>query len=347
MAGPITGILGMNIGDGAGGKVALSIETRILRILSDAKLSYYAATIANPSEIKSGTVWYRVPEILKTNDYGDGTNEPDTPQVGDVAVEINKRLSVKWEYETFDVERMLDSDAVIAMISSSQAIAIENTLNSEFLTFLKNAFDRESTQDNPNPFKDQTITLNTLADADLVNKLTADNLKTMGEMCFIDYAKVEGVFNKIAKTFNNTIAGIPKADIISFVALEIDTNLRTAFRYQSYPLAEWQISKTLAGKQIGNWKYWTDNQLLNKIAANQSYSHKAYDFSNYAGFILHNEAVAFPINYRNTTFVIDPQTANPRFITKIQFGVGFLRPTLVYAILPPAAANAKTKQVNA
>lgn len=339
MAGPITGILGMNIGDGAGGKVALSIETRILRILSDAKLSYYAATIANPSEVKSGTVWYRKPEILKTNDYGDGTNPADIPQVGDVAINIDKRLSIKWEYETFDVERMLDSDSLIAMIASSQAIAIENTLNAEFLTFLKNAFETGGVLENSN----QKITLSTLADANLPNTLTPANINDVSQLAYIDYVKVEALFNKIAKLFNNTVAGIPKSEVISFVAMEVDTNIKIAFRNQPNQLGNWQISKTLAGHQIGNWRYWTDNQLLNKIDANQSFSHKAYDLSDYAGFVLHNEAVGFPINYRNTTYVIDPQTANPRFITKIQYGVGFIRPNLVYAILPPG----KNRKVNA
>lgn len=331
MGNPITGILGMTVGDGAGDKIALSVNTRILQILSDTKLSYFAASVANPAEVKAGSVFYRTPDLVQTGDYEDGTTPADVMQAGGFSIDVNRRLTVKWEYETFDIERITDGDTLVAMISTGQAISIENSLNAEFLTGLVKEFETGGSLENSN----QTVVLEALAKR--YTRAELADLKSISDNAFIDSVMIEYAITDISTIFDKKQAGVAKDDIISFVAPLVDNNIRVAFRNQPNELGRWQISKTLSGKFIGNWKYWVDNHLMKKFVENQSFSKKSYDFSKYAGFLLHNEAVAFPMNYKNTVFVIDPVSANPRFITKVQFGFGILRPKLIYALLVPNA----------
>ena len=121
----LTGIQALQMGDGASGKAALSIKTRVLRILADSKLSYMLATMMNANDVKAGTVSYYVPEIIGSNDYGAaGAGAFNAPNSGIVSVNINTRRDVKWEWETFDISRLEEGDYILGMITTGIAMAV-------------------------------------------------------------------------------------------------------------------------------------------------------------------------------------------------------------------------------
>lgn len=325
----LTGIQGMNIGDGTGGKVALSIDKMVLRILSDSILTYAMATIRNPGQVKAGTVSYYRPEIVGAKDYGSGTSAFDNVNVGLVNINIDTRRNVKREYETFDVERLQESDYIIGMVSTGIAMAIQADLNGAFLDFLVKKFD-DNTGDAT--LKTQKIVLNHVCE---------ENPDMTPEEARKDYLKLQYAYNKIFQTFDKNKIGVPKAEILAFVAPNVDTGLTNAFWNQPNAIGEYVVNKTLALKQLGNLKYHVDNMLGINIPAGSSFNNdKDLDFSKNFGFLLHNEAVAMPINVEQIINVLNPDNGNPRFIAKYQYGIGILRPKLIYKIV---SANTKSK----
>lgn len=134
----LEGISGMQMGDGLGGKIALSIQKGLLRILSNSTISYLTATAANPSNAHSGTLTYYVPEGVQTFDYGAaGLATPfQDLETGLISFNMDTRRSIKYEYETFDISRLDEQGAIIAQATTSAAMAILNDMNAHFITFL-------------------------------------------------------------------------------------------------------------------------------------------------------------------------------------------------------------------
>lgn len=318
----LQGISGMNIGDGAGGNIALSIQERVLRILADSQLSYLAATMRNPQSVKAGTATYYVPEIIGANDYGVSGSAFVTPQSGLVSFNLDTRRDVKHEYETFDVERIDQSDYIIGMISIGIAMAIQADLNGQFLTYLKKQFDAGGA----------------LAAQKVVTKYIGTKNATMTkEQAREDYINLQYTIVDLMTTFDKNKLGVNKSEFITILAPLADVNLKNAFWDQPNETGNFVISETLSGKKLGIINYIVDSMLLKNIPAGSSFNNnQAVDMSAYVGFILHNEAIAFPINLYQIINTINPDNGNPRYIAKYQFGIGTLRPKLVYAITKAA-----------
>ena len=327
----LTGIQALQMGDGASGKAALSIKTRVLRILADSKLSYMLATMMNANDVKAGTVSYYVPEIIGSNDYGAaGAGAFNAPNSGIVSVNINTRRDVKWEWETFDISRLEEGDYILGMITTGIAMAVLADLNGQFLQFLANKFDKTSGEE---PMKTNKIPL---------TYLTKENVNETPENMRKDLLSIEYKMNKINQLFDKGKLGVPKAEIMAVVAPVIDTNMKYAFWNQPNSLGNWVISKTLEGHQIGNLKYMVDPMLNNNIPAGSSFNNdQAQDFTKFYGILFHNEAIAMPINVNEVIALRNPDNGNPRFITKYQFGIGVIRPKLVYQIVDAADVRAK------
>lgn len=318
----ITGISALILGDGQGGKAALNIiQNKILRILSDTNLSYMTATLTNPADVRGGTVHYWVPEIIKADQYGTGTNTYDVPQVGTVSIPINTRRDVRYTFETFDISRLQTPDVILGQIASGVALAVQNDLNGHFLRFLANQFATGGDLEQ----KNQRIQLANLG-ATAVGNQTPDDF-------FNDYLTLEYLYAKINMIFDNKTMGIPKAEVMCLFSPFADIALRRAFRNQPNQIGTWQVTKTLQGRYIGNIKYFVDKMLQNNIPADSSFAKDiGFDLTKFIGFVFHNEAVAMPINFHSLNHMLDPQTANPLFLVKYQFGIGLLRPNLLYAL---------------
>lgn len=324
----LTGISGLAAGDGKGGKIALSIQTRVLRLLSDQHLSYTTATIRDLGQLQAGTVSYYVPEVVQTEDYGDGTTPSNNFEAGLVSVNIDKRFTSKYDIETFDITRLSNSTEILNQVAIGLALAIQATLNAEFLNYILTQFKQNGSLANAN----QTLVL------DKISSKGGDNF-TPDDM-YGDWLKMEYLIASINQKYNKQMLGVPKADVLSLLSPFGDIGLMRAFRNQPNQLGSWQIAKTLQGKQIGNVKYLVDTMFQNSIAAGASFSkNKSFDFTKFVGIMLHNEAVAFPVNIKQISQVIDPLSANLRFIAKVQYGAGILRPSLIYALTTQADIN--------
>lgn len=320
----LTGIQGMNMTAGtmteATGKIALSIKTQVLRILADMDLTYLFATVRNPETIKAGTATYYVPEIVSTEDYGDGSTPFNTIGAGLVSLDLNTRRTVKYEYEEFDVSRLNESQYILGMISNGVAMSIQADLNSQFLEFLKKKFDKTT---GDNKMKTQRISL---------KKLGGGEVATTPDEMWQDYLTLEYKMTELSATFDKNKLGIPMSEFFAILSPKCDVGMRVAFRNQPNSIGNWQIKSTLVGSIIGNFRYKVDKMLDKNIGANKSFKKEAFDTTAIWGFLLHTEAVAMPMNLQSIHYLVNPENGNPRFIAKYQFGIGVLRPDLCYII---------------
>ena len=315
----LQGISGLAMGDGSAGKIALSINTQVLEILSNDKLSYLTATITNPAQVQNGTVSYYVPEIIGSGEYGtagEGTTFTE-PAAGLVSINIDKRRQNKYEVETYDISRLNESGYILGVVAAGIARAIQADLNAEYLTFIVSQF---KTGGN---LQTQVLELAKVGTGD--PNLTPEESR-------VDYNRVQLQIAKFQKMFDKRMLGVGVNEIYGVLSVEADIDLRNAFWNQPNTLGNFVIKETLEGVKLGNLNYFVDVMLNNNIAAKSSFSDKELKTTGLVGLIIHREAVGMPINIQQTIQTINPENGNLRFITKYQFGIGILRPKLIYAI---------------
>ena len=318
----LQGISGLAMGDGNTGKIALSINTQVLEILSNDKLSYLTATITNPAQVQNGTVSYYVPEIIGSGDYGtagEGTNFVE-PAAGLVSINIDKRRQNKYEVETFDISRLNESGYILGVVAAGIARAIQADLNAEYLTFIVSQF------------KNGTGTLALAGQILELDNVGKGNPALTPELSRVDYNRIQLQIAKFQKMFDKRMLGVGVNEIYGVLSVEADIDIRNAFWNQPNTLGNFVIKETLEGVKLGNLNYFVDVMLNNHITANSSFSDKELQTTGLVGLIIHREAVGMPINIQQTMQTINPENGNLRFITKYQFGIGILRPKLIYAI---------------
>lgn len=324
----IQGTSGMQMGDGASGKIALDIERRVLGLLYESSFTFRVATVRDKGQLKTGSVSYQLPEILKTTAYGDGTTGFQIPQSGLIEIPINIRRTVKYTYETFDASRLgVWEDSVLGMISSSIALSIENDLNGQFWMFLINQFELTK-----GTLRKQNLTIPALS-IDMSNPV-APSLEDIKAAMFLIQAKAI----ELNKLYNKRTLRVPKEQMMLFFDPMVDIVFRQAFWNQPNSLGERVVAKDLVGREFGaGLTYFTDAMLNNNIPKNTSFA-EDYDINTtgFLGFIIHNEAIAMPFNLNQMTMVTDQENGNPRFIAKYQFGLGLLRNNLIYSITKTA-----------
>ena len=318
----LQGISGLAMGDGNAGKIALSINTQVLEILSNDKLSYLTATITNPAQVQNGTVSYYVPEIIGSGEYGtagEGTNFVE-PAAGLVSINIDKRRQNKYEVETFDISRLNESGYILGVVAAGIARAIQADLNAEYLTFIVSQF------------KNGTGTLALAGQILELDNVGKGNPALTPEQSRVDYNRIQLQIAKFQKMFDKRMLGVGVNEIYGVLSVEADIDIRNAFWNQPNTLGNFVIKETLEGVKLGNLNYFVDVMLNNNITANSSFSDKELQTTGLVGLIIHREAVGMPINIQQTMQTINPENGNLRFITKYQFGIGILRPKLIYAI---------------
>ena len=318
----LQGISGLAMGDGNTGKIALSINTQVLEILSNDKLSYLTATITNPAQVQNGTVSYYVPEIIGSGEYGtagEGTTFTE-PAAGLVSINIDKRRQNKYEVETFDISRLNESGYILGVVAAGIARAIQADLNAEYLTFIVSQF------------KNGTGTLALAGQILELDNVGKGNPALTPELSRVDYNRIQLQIAKFQKMFDKRMLGVGVNEIYGVLSVEADIDLRNAFWNQPNTLGNFVIKETLEGVKLGNLNYFVDVMLNNHITANSSFSDKELQTTGLVGLIIHREAVGMPINIQQTMQTINPENGNLRFITKYQFGIGILRPKLIYAI---------------
>lgn len=315
----LQGISGLAMGDGNAGKIALSINTQVLEILSNDKLSYLTATITNPAQVQNGTVSYYVPEIIGSGEYGtagEGTQFTE-PAAGLVSINIDKRRQNKYEVETFDMSRLNESGYILGVVAAGIARAIQADLNAEYLSFIVSQFKTGG------DLQAQVLELANVGKG---------NPDLTPEQSRVDYNRIQLQIAKFQKMFDKRMLGVGVNEIYGVLSVEADIDIRNAFWNQPNTLGNFVIKETLEGVKLGNLNYFVDIMLNNHIAANTSFSNKELQTTGLVGLIIHREAVGMPINIQQTIQTINPENGNLRFITKYQFGIGILRKKLIYAI---------------
>ena len=215
----LQGISGLAMGDGNAGKIALSINTQVLEILSNDKLSYLTATITNPAQVQNGTVSYYVPEIIGSGDYGtagEGTNFVE-PAAGLVSINIDKRRQNKYEVETFDISRLNESGYILGVVAAGIARAIQADLNAEYLTFIVSQF------------KNGTGTLAQAGQILELAEVGKGNPALTPEQSRVDYNKIQLQIAKFQKMFDKRMLGVGVNEIYGVLSVEADIDIRNAF----------------------------------------------------------------------------------------------------------------------
>lgn len=315
----LQGISGLAMGDGTGGKIALSINTQVLEILSNDKLSYLTATITNPAQVMGGTVSYYVPEIIGSGEYGtagEGVQFTE-PQAGLVSINIDKRRQNKHEVESFDISRLNESGYILGMVAAGIARAIQADLNAEYINFLVAQFKTGG------DLQTQVLEL---------AEVGKGNPALTPEQSRIDYNRIQLKIAQFQKLFDKRMLGIATNEIYGILSVEADIDIRNAFWNQPNTLGNFVIQETLEGVKLGNLNYFVDIMLNNKVDANASFSDKEMNAMGLIGLLIHREAVGMPININQTIQTVNPENGNIRFITKYQFGIGILRPKLIWAM---------------
>ena len=337
----LQGIQGMFMNDGAGGKIALDINRRVLTILNSGRLSFLTCTI-NEAQARAGTIWFDKPEIIQNQRYvdsyntptttaegqtppapaGGGTNYYQTPVSGKIAVNIDKTRAAGYQVETFDLVSLGNPNAILGQIASSLAMAMTKQLNATFLQYLVDFFAGAGSK--------QTTALKVL-DKEAYNT---------PEACRDDLDKLTKRLARFTQIYDKEKAGIDGGQFVTVTSPIVHVNMMNAFWNQqgSLPML------------LGREKYYVfqdiitiqDGMLQNKILKGQSFSKDTdLDTSTLAAFMIHNEAIAMPIVYNGTFNMVNQFNGNPLFLAKYKYGIGLVRPDLIWAFTGTALAPFK------
>lgn len=338
---PITSIGAYQIGDGNGGKTPLSIISgKVLDILSNEDFQWRYATQYNITEAKAGTISYKLPELIKISDYDNATYgkgaASQIPQVANINITLDSRRFARYSYEIFDVERILQSDYMMGQIASGLARSHNADLNGQFWNRVLNVFSTGGALENNNSQKIPLSFLGSGAAAKksaAANNTLSDYIAKAPDQMYSDYLTLEETMMNITTSFSSYQIGSKSEDITTILSPQADIDMRTAFRNQPNLIGTWQISPTLVGTQIGNLKYVKDAMLDQLIPQNQSFNGDyAINTQDIIGIMFHKEAIAMPLNVYSVKYEEDPLTGNPIWISRIQFGLGLVRPWLIYVL---------------
>lgn len=335
---PITSIGAYQIGNGNGGKTPLSIISgKVLDILSNEDFQWRYATQYNLTEAKAGVVHYALPELIKVADYDDATYgktaASQIPQVANINITLDSRGFARYSYEIFDVERILQSDYMIGQIAAGLARSLNAYLDGQFWNRVCNLF---STGGALASATSQMIALTYLGSGKtakqnaIKNNKLSEYIANAPDYMYSDYLTLEETLMGITTSFSAYQIGSRSEDITTILSPQADIDMRTAFRNQPNFIGTWQISPTLVGSQIGNIKYVKDAMLDKVIAKGASFNGDfEINTENIIGIMFHKEAIAMPLNVYEVKYEEDPMTGNPIWISRIQYGMGVVRPWLV------------------
>lgn len=316
----LTGFSGMQMGDGAGGKIALMIKTGILQFLQNTFFAYKTASL-NTATVDAGSVTYKIPELLYTDTYNPAGIDRQVIQANQVTVPINIQRSLAYETETFDVSRLGSWKAIVGMVAAMIGTIIEADLNSHFWLNLKTKFDTQNGE-----LRKQNLVLPQLQKKDVTSE---EGRAAIRDLIWL--------YTQISKKYTKTQLGVNPNDLLLIVCPEAEVTFREAFWNQPNSLGERVVSNSLTMKPLGgNVYYQVDNFLGQNIPKEIFRKDVDTDLQEFLGFVIHKEAIAFPWNIQKARFFDDQKNLNEVFAVKYQFGFGILRPHLIYSITKTA-----------
>lgn len=319
----VTGYSGMQMGDGMGGKISLAVRLGIIRFLENTFFAYKTASFVTPTE-RVGSITYKLPEYVQTEKYNPGGINKQVINAKDITVPINIQRALAYETETFDRSRLDNWEVIVGMVSASVGTIIEADLNSHFWLKLKEQFD---------------LTKGALRKQNLVLPNLQKEGVTQEESKAI-ITKLRWTYTQISKQYTKSQLGVKKSDLLLITCPEADGTFAEAFWGQPNALGTRVVKEGLEMTELGGGvKYQVDNFLGQNIPKGIFRSDEDTDMSQFLGFIIHKEAIAFPWNIQKAKFFDNLDNLNEVFMVKYQFGFGILRPHLIYSITSTAPAT--------
>lgn len=344
----LTGISGMlgGFGDGNGGSIALSLREKVLRFLKSDTLFTYMVSTMKPDSWGAGSVYFRKIQTLQNETYKGSNNSFQEPQSTTVRIDINQAQVVKYSYELFNMDRVKSADELLGQIAATMYESMSQQLNAALLLFLKyhTLGDAAEIKKVYTTLSDsympqaagQFVKLSALGQT--MTSTGSTTTAQFGNNVFLDYMKIRNGVDRLGQLYTKESFGVPTPDFQSVISPIGRNSLSYMGRDQvGGTISNFQIQK-VQGTDIAGFKFFVDKMLDMKLAVGQSFNRDYdVDLKNVFGFLLHNEAVAMPIGRIYAWSDTNPNDGNYLFGLRWMYGIGFLRPQLVCALIKDGA----------
>lgn len=310
----------MDVEDGNGEKITLSMKEATLRNIFDRRRSYMMITTPKGQNlIGGGMIRYRIPLINTSKDYSKTNNVASGTAYEEVYVNIENTRTQGIEINKFDYSMLVNGGELQAETLANVQESVICDKNMYFFNGLKAFF-----EDHP----EKTIYLPELS---TMKVLSQDALRSLQKILQVNIAK-------ISRTMNKKYVGVPSNELFTivdaFAAINANlllTGLNASDRaYMTLVLGI--VGPENGGDfRLGGNLYVIDNFLEQNLPANFSFNETQMDLSNYNGFILHRDSVAFPFGIQDTYAWINQHSHKPEFWVDYCFGFKIVREDLVRA----------------
>lgn len=309
----------MSIKDPAGNASFLDVRFAVLNNLAQGYYSYDMMTAADGEITGVGSVIYRIQHLLKAQNY-EGNIETQNIVIEPIEVKINQKWAIGYEIEDMDLSQIIASPAIQAQAATNLATSIKATKNAQFFLQLKTFFEA-------NPSKTYYFP-ELVSEADL----TTDQYRSMQKKILIKRTKMANIINEKyvnvpADSFFGVIAPVAIANFeMLLTALNISS---AAFDMLKYGIGGMGNGGTVAN--LGGTPFISDPFIGQAVEANKSFNSFAYDMTDYCGFLLHPQSVAYPSKWGKMQILPNPANLNSMVKAKWYTGWGILRPELLCA----------------
>lgn len=342
----IQGIFGGPSQNGA--NIALDVSTQVIQFLRAHQTFSYMFCSMHPAYEMVGSVFYRKIQTAQMYDYKNGLANFQEPQFDMVQVNLDQFHTAKWTVESFNLARIRTADELIGQFVSTIALALQLRLNALFLSELKwhtLATDAEAQQANiqQNTYNypqaiNQFIKVKALGTTDYTDAQMALN-GDFGTQIKVDYMAIVSAMLSLSKIYNKEAAGIDLNDFYCIMSPHVPMSLQAAFF--SAPFGDYSTRIGLGDITIHKFnqlKFVTEPMLDNQVTHGSAFEAEwDLDMRNVIGFIIHREAVAFPVGNVISWVTRDQQNNNILSGMKVMSGFGLIRPGLVAAIVRDGA----------
>lgn len=314
----IIGTRGISLGDGNGGHVALSIKEQVLTNLRSGSIACYLAARSPYSGdlIGNASIAYRIPLLGQSKDYSVGQTINTAPSIETQMIHVSDYRTQVYELESFDISMIENSTSLQGQIAANLSATIQADLDYHFLKTIEEYI-------NKHPDKNRYLP-----------ELSSRGIPTDEELRFINNW-IAVAQNDLCKTISNKYIGINQGDFFGLVDRTALKNIRLLLTaLNSSNKAYDMLLKGIRGDTMETFEFngltmLVDNFINYSLPMGYSFNGD-YDMNlKMLGYIIHREAIAFPMGINSVVGVINPNNGNTKFIAKYCFGAGVIRPELL------------------
>ena len=323
-------------GPGATVGVDLALEyVKILPVLMSKNVGNMVATIANATQMNSGTAIYYKSRRNFVKNYKRQETTPDPVKVFYEYVNLDQEKILTYTFETLDLTRlgvkftsdsMTISEAFLTSWVQGRAKSFEAYIHAKATMLAVEAGTESGVLD-----------------------LNVDSTKTTdwAELKAQVWAPLADLKADFMGMVSSTFIGIDAEDLIFIVSPKLVNRLiLTVTNYSDS--ARGALLRGEIG-EIAGLRIQVNNFLGKKYSTNTFDQDETFDFSSLDGILLHKEALGVPWNMGQLMTTIQPNTGNPNFIHKFLVnskGGIVLRPQLVKGIKYNVVVKQENNVVN-